>query len=157
MRMIIAIVVMCICMPLFAGETTYQSEQYGFSIKPPVVKQWEGSGMVATFLLPPKDGFSDNVNVMIQEYPNSLQEYDKVTRASFGANGMKLITGKLENGVLTYEYSGKYQGRPLHWYSRATKKDDKIYLVTATCAEERWETNKTQLMNAADSFEFKKQ
>lgn len=156
MRLILAIVIATFGAASVAGETTFQSEQYGFTIKPPVAKQWEGSGMVATFLLPPKDGFSDNVNVMIQAYAGTLEEYDKLTRGSFGANAMKLIAGNLEKGVLIYEYSGKYQGRPLHWYSRAQKKDDKVYLVTATCAEERWETNKKVLMDAVESFEFKK-
>lgn len=138
------------------AETTFTSSEYGFTLKPPVQEKWTGSGVVATFLLPPVAGFSDNVNVMIQEFAGTLAQYDQITKKEFEQNAMTVIASQQAKEVLIYEYAGKFQGRALHWYSRAYPKDGKIYLITATCAEERWEKNKALLMGAVDSFAIKK-
>ena len=97
------------------AETTFNSAEYGFTIKPPVQEKWSGSGVVATFMLPPIAGFSDNVNVMVQEYAGTLAEYDQLTKKQFEQNGMTLLASQLAKEVLIYEYSGKFQGRALHW------------------------------------------
>ena len=44
----------------------------------------------------------------------------------------------------------------LHWYARAIKLENKIYLVTATSLQTNWDENKTELIKSVNSFSFKK-
>jgi hypothetical protein len=156
MRMSFTLVLALCAGMVLGGETAFTSSEYGFTIKPPVQEKWSGSGVVATFMLPPIAGFSDNVNVMVQEFAGTLSDYDQLTKKQFEQNAMTVHASQLAKEVLIYEYSGKFQGRALHWYSRAYQKDGKVYLITATCAEERWEKNKALLIESVDSFALKK-
>jgi hypothetical protein len=156
MRMSVAVILALCASAAVSGETAITFSEYGFSIKPPVENKWTGSGVVATFMLPPVAGFSDNVNVMVQEFAGTLADYDQLTKKQFEQNAVTLVASQQAKEVLIYEYAGKFQGRALHWYSRAYLKDGKVYLITATCVEERWEKNKVLLIESVDSFALKK-
>jgi hypothetical protein len=54
--------------------------------------------------------------------------------------------------VVTFEYSGPLQGRSLHWYARAEKSGGRVYLATATAAEQQWAKQGAQLKACVDSL-----
>ena len=50
----------------------------GISIEPPAIENpGEGNLTVASFFLPPAEGFSGNVNVMRQAYAGTIKEYSE--------------------------------------------------------------------------------
>lgn len=142
---------------VFSAETVYKSTEYRFQIQPPVVKEWNNSGIVASFMLPAAEGFADNVNVMIQPFEGTIKDYRAITEAELKNMKVKIIQVKESDPLLIIEYAGEIQGRQLHWYQRAySTGGKKIYLITATCLASRWEQHKQLLMDSVDSFAIKK-
>jgi len=81
-----------------------------------------------------------------------LKEYNDLTQQQFESIGINVISTKILDSEIKYEYSGNASGNDLHWFSRAIKKDDKIYLITATALNSRWELEKTILTKSVMSF-----
>jgi hypothetical protein len=113
-------------------------------------------GTLAAFLyLPPTQGFAPNVNVLIQDVTNTIQEYADLSRQQFKSANLTVLNDHLVgDGEWACEYSGNMQGKDLHFYSRALKKADKIYLITATAAPDQWDSVFPKLKNCVDSFAF---
>lgn len=107
-----------------------------------------------TMLLPSEHGFSANVNVQIQMFENSLLEYQTLSEMQFKQMDIEVISATIENGVLQYEYKGFYEQKNLHWYAKAIKSGDYVYLATATSLEVNWLQNKFELQQAVDSFKL---
>jgi hypothetical protein len=107
-------------------------------------------------LLPPVNGFSPNVNVQLQPYKGSVAEYKAITEGQFKQIGLTVVSMEEGNDgkSLTIEYKGPLQGQNLHWYAKAFKKGDVMYLVTATNTESNWELNKEQLIANVNSFKI---
>jgi len=125
----------------------------GFSIKP-LETRLENVPQQALFMaLPPSDGFAANVNVHIQPYSGTLDEYIALSEQQFKAAGFNLVqrTKQGQSAVL-FEYTGEMQGRALHWYARAERATGRVYLVTATAAETQWKKDALPLKACVDSF-----
>ena len=131
-------------------------EQSGYSIQsldsPPPLAGVQPLQM----LLPAVNGFSANVNVQIQPYNGTLSQYKDISDSQFKQYGFKPILSKINSNNVTFEYTGAMSGKNLHWYSKAYKKGDFIYLVTATEQESNWEKTKNKLMSVVDSFKLNK-
>ena len=103
--------------------------------------------------MPASQGFAANVNVQLQPFTRSIEEYKEITLNQFKAGNMKVIGAKVAgNSELALEYSGQYQTQALHWYARALKSGERIYLVTATGREQQWAEQGPQLKRCVDSF-----
>lgn len=103
--------------------------------------------------LPASDGFAPNVNVQIQPFADTIEAYVKVSLEQFTKAGLKLTEQKpLSKSAVLLEYGGEMQGKTLHFYARAEKSGDNVYLVTATATEEQWARTSTQLKACVDSF-----
>lgn len=126
-------------------------DNYGFEIVPFDIKTDE-QVVAVQFFLPVNSGFAANVNVLIQPYAVSMDDYVAQTEAGLKQIGCRILSQSLENGCLTLQYAGTMSGHDMHFYARAFKRGDKYYLATATGLESRWETEKTQLMQVVDSF-----
>lgn len=130
----------------------------GFSIdvldsKPPTKS---ASYTTLMMFLPASGGFAPNVNVQVQSYPDSLDAYWKLSRGQFDSLGMTVHTTKsLSKKRRSFEYSGKSQGRELHWYAIAEKKGGSIYLVTATATPDQWPQHKARLIQTVNSFKVR--
>ena len=113
-------------------------------------------GTLAAFLyLPPTQGFAPNVNVLIQDVPNPIQEYADLSKQQFKSANLTVLNDHLVgDGEWACEYSGNMQGKDLHFYARALKKGDKVYLVTATAALDQWDSVFPKLKSCVDSFAF---
>lgn len=135
---------------VFADELVFK--QAGFSIdaldRAPAA---EGAQPLQMFLAP-VDGFAANVNVQIQPYAESLQDYKKLSDAQFEEFGLKVISSVMKDDVLFFEYSGAMGGRQLYFYAKAVKKDGYVYLATATDLQAQWSKSSKQLKEVVNSL-----
>jgi hypothetical protein len=125
-----------------------------FEFKPPAFGTGN-EGQVFYYFLPAHDEFSANVNLQIQSFAGSLGEYDTITRQQFEQAGITIVDSRKSGNELVYEYAGDMNGRALHWYARAIKSGNSIYLVTATALNSRWDLESKALIASAQSFRLK--
>ena len=152
---IMAVVGVCCALGVSGDGTSNASRlvlpRNGFSIVPldePV------TGIVLMTSLQATDGFAPNVNVIIQAYPGTLDEYLAMSKGEMDSVKLKLITTRrLNANTVTLEYSGQMQSRSLHWYSKAVWKLGTVYLTTATATEAQWTKVSGKLVACVDSFE----
>lgn len=138
---------------ILAADLKFKS--LGFEIDS--LKQSPDTGfLVFSQNLPIKYGFSANVNVMIQHFNLGLSKYALISEKQFQDKQMEVLYKKQTKTSLTYEYSGVINGVKLHFYSKAYKKNDFVYLITATELEENWKRQGAILKKNVDSFKFLK-
>ena len=112
------------------------------------------NGQVFHYFLPAYSGFAGNVNLLIQPFSGSLNDYNKLTQQQFKSIGFEVIRTEILESEIIYEYKGMSSGHALYWFSRAIKQGDKIYLVTATALQERWKIEKAILIKSTMSFKL---
>lgn len=105
--------------------------------------------------LAPQGGFAPNVNVQIQNYPDSLKAYAELSLRQFKALKMKVVKSKITKKFALFEYTGNMKGNDFHFYARAFKKGKKIYLVTGTALVSQWANAKKKIVSTVDSFKLK--
>ena len=109
--------------------------------------------VLVMFLPPTADRFAPNINIQIQPYTGTIDEYIALTKQQITGAGWELLElatpGK---NVLTLEFAGD----GLHWYARAVRDGDRMYLVTAAASETYWGDLAGQLKSTVDSFKLKK-
>ena len=125
----------------------------GFSIAPLEAPTEKSPQQVLMMFLPVSDGFAPNVNVQVQPYTGTIDDYLSLSLKQCESAGFKLslqkTTGK---SAAVFEYTGDFQGRQLHWYARAEKSGSKVYLVTATATDEQWNKVASKLKVCVDSL-----
>lgn len=105
-----------------------------------------------TMMIPAVNGFSSNVNVQIQAYPSSIEDYKALSEAQFKQMGIQAINSEVQGDSYFIEYEGVMNGHNLHFYSKAIKKGNLVYLATATALSSSWESDKEQLTKVVDGF-----
>ena len=134
------------------SKDTFVSKSLGVSIEPPAV-QGSAGYLVAAFSTPLQDGFSANVNVQRQEFRQSIDAYDELTKAQFVQAGFTVVKRERRGErEIVYEYTGQLQGRALHWYARAVAATPHVYLITATALDSSWPAQKAMLVRSVESF-----
>jgi hypothetical protein len=125
----------------------------GFSIAPLEVPPGLMPQQALAMFLPATNGFAANVNVQIQPYGETLDDYLTLSIQQCKDAGFKLLQqNATEKTAVVFEYAGEMEGRRLHWYARAQKSAAKVYLVTATAPEDQWERLAPQLKACVDSL-----
>lgn len=145
-----------VCRPVFAdasarGKGTLGFVEHGFAIDPPAGHDAAQTQQVVTLSMPTSDGFSPNVNVQVQPFNGTVEEYVNISREQFKTMGIKLVSEKHDARTATIEYSGSMQGRPLHWYARAFLGKSGLILATATALESQWAATRAALRQSVDS------
>ena len=112
----------------------------------------EVGGQIFQYFLPAVDGFAANVNMQIQPFDGDLDAYAQISEEQFTQLDFEVIDISRGDNELVYEYRGAMQGTMFHWYSRVVREGNYYYVVTATSLEERWETERDQLINSVHSF-----
>ncbi|MBI3186627.1 MAG: hypothetical protein HYZ31_02000 [Gammaproteobacteria bacterium] len=135
--------------------TTLIFDKAGFEISTLEAPPGPEGTQALIMMLPAEGGFAANVNVQIQPYAGSLADYKKLSESQFSQLGFKVMTSAIDKNILTFEYAGSMSDQTLHWYSRAIKKGNFIYLVTATSQERNWLKNKAALETSVNSFKLK--
>ncbi|MCR8921359.1 hypothetical protein NO559_01160 [Dasania sp. GY-MA-18] len=127
-------------------------EQYGFSIDLLDDKPSPAGSQPLQMFLPPSNGFAANVNVQIQAYPGSIDDYIKLSEAQFKQMGLTIVSSSKNDDTLHFEYSGNMNGQNLHFYAKAVKRGSYFYLATATDSKINWPMNKSKLIQSVNSF-----
>jgi hypothetical protein len=138
-----------------AAESTNRLHfpQAGFTIAPLESPPGESPQQVLMMFLPASDGFAANVNVQIQPYTGTLEDYVTLSLQQFKSAGLKVLQQKSPaKSVAVFEYTGETQGKSLHWYARAEKSGGSVYLVTATATAQQWGKDAGRLKSCVDSF-----
>ena len=102
--------------------------------------------------LPESNGFQPNINVLIQPYNGTINDYIAMSKEQFKQMSCSVVSEHQngENGwIVEYSMGG---GHDLHCYAQAVSKSSKIYLVTATAKESQWATVGATLREHVDSF-----
>ncbi|OPX54406.1 hypothetical protein SAMN02745127_02813 [Oceanospirillum multiglobuliferum] len=150
MRSILALLIVLYSISAQADPVKF--DKYGFSIDMLDGNAGNAGAQVLQMYLPADNGFASNVNVLIQPYPGTLEDYKKLSDAQFAQLGLTIITSTISDGVLIFEYKGVVQGQNLHFYSKAIKNGNNFYLATATDSASNWSKNKGLLMKSVNSF-----
>lgn len=139
----------------FAHAETLEFPKAGFSIDSLDLSPTSGMIQPIQMFLPANNGFAANVNVQVQAYSGTIQEYKELSEGQFKQMGLKLLSSKEEKNSISLEYMGAMQGLSLHWYAKAFKKGNHVYLITATDSHADWEKNKEKLISNVNSFKLK--
>ncbi|HEY2747533.1 MAG TPA: hypothetical protein VGL86_23080 [Polyangia bacterium] len=134
------------------AKSTLAFAEHGFSIEPPAGHDESVMQQVVTLGLPARDEFSPNVNVQVQPFKGTIEEYLTMSREQFKAGGVTLVTEKHDARTATIEYKGAMQGHPLHWYARAFLGKNGLVLATATALESQWGSVSGRLRQSVDSL-----
>ena len=125
----------------------------GFSIKPLETTVGKVPQQALFMALPASEGFAANVNVQIQPYTGTLDEYMALSEEQFKAAGYKVVQRRKQGqSAVVFEYTGDMQGRALHWFARAEHATGRVYLVTATALETQWKREAVGLKDCVESF-----
>ena len=125
----------------------------GFSIAPLEAPKGQVTQQVLIMFLPTAGDFTPNVNVQIQPYDGSLDDYIKLSLKQFESANLKMVQqGRTTDSGAVFEYRGELQNRRLHWYAKAQKSQGRVYLATGTALEEHWTEVAQNLKNCVDSF-----
>jgi len=128
-----------------------------FSIAPLEEISATSSYVVLFMNLPPTENFSPNVNVMVQQYQGTLEDFKILSETQFVEQKWVLIRSEVREGkALVLEYAGAYNGVDMHWYSRVLKRGGQVFLVTCTARESQWGKLSPRLVGAVDSFTLEK-
>jgi hypothetical protein len=156
MKVLNMIIVGFIIMSCSYAEKTkniFLSEDLGISMDVPVARVTKAPiYQIAMFFLPPVDGFAANINIQKHVFGSSIDAYVKLSISQLEQLGIKILDKKISENEATLEYKGRAQGKDLHWYAKAVKGEQSIYLVTATGLEKNWLTQKDELLKSVDSF-----
>lgn len=134
---------------------TLNFPQTGFSIDGLEASPSNSGRQVLHMFLPVENGFSANVNVMIQPYSGTIKQYKELSESQFKRVGWKVHSVQENADNITFEYTGVFQRNALHWYAKAFKQGVLVYLVTATDSQSTWNKNKDKLITVVDSFKLK--
>jgi len=136
-----------------AREVAVQYSPAKFTIDPLPGDLDAAHWMPFTMQMPPIDGFAPNVNVQIQAYKGTIDEYMTLSRSQFDTLGIEIVSERRDDpSTVTFEYKGNMQGRALMWYARAQKRGARVYLVTATSTPQAWPRVSAALKASVDSL-----
>ncbi len=139
-----------------AGAGTIDLPQYGFEIE---ALDGEPGGATTTAILmflPVSEGFAPNINVNIQPYKGTIKEYAALSKGQFVEMKWKILSEEQKSeDEWRAEYAATTKSGDLHFYARALKKGDRVYLVTATAKESQWAALQAKLRKHVDSLKLK--
>ncbi len=114
----LALLTCAVALAAAPARTTFPDA--GFSIQTLEAPPESGSYLVLMMFLPPEQGFQPNVNVMVQTYDGTIADYLQLTLKQFEQLGYRTLRSGQRDGRTVYvEYSGRFQGRAMHWYAVA--------------------------------------
>jgi PsbP len=155
-RTAFAILVATLGVPILAADSTNRLHfaAAGFSVAALDLASSEATYQPLIMCLPVRDGFAANVNVQIQQpYQGTIEDYIKLTMEQFKEAKIKVLEHKvLGKSTALFEYTGESQGHAVHWYARAMKSGNKVYLITATDSAANWSKEADRLKACVDSF-----
>lgn len=126
---------------------------HGFSIEA-LEESSELPMQVVLMTLPRMDGFTPNINVQVQPYPGSVDEYVALTIAQCKQQNLTVVKTETRVNRAVFEYTGEMQEQQLHFYAIACKRGKKIILVTAAATQAQWPKVSKKLLRCAESLKL---
>ena len=140
-------------LPLAAENAPLPFPHLGFSIEAPQSKI--RPQVAAIFYLPAADGFAANVNVALQPWEKSVEEYLKVSREEIKRlKGTLVAEKKLGENECLMEYTLTLNEQPMHFYARAVLQKGTVYLATGTSLEKSWALDGPVLKQSVNSLKL---
>ena len=101
------------------------------------------------------DGFTPNIVIQIQQFPGTMKEYIEVSNKGWDALFDKKwsMVSETQKGEKEgfMELVGT-KGREFHFYGRAVKQDQKVYIIMATALQSQWATVGDKMRRYVDAF-----
>lgn len=142
------------------APAVYTNDVFGFSIAPPAFPKAEktGGGQAAMFFGPPRNGFANNLNVIVQTGKMTVDEYVEASKEQFAQMEFKSLSeSRLKvsgRPAALFEYEGKLQGRDLKWMAMAVVDGERIFLVTGTSAAADYAALSKEFKASLESFKI---
>jgi hypothetical protein len=153
---IVVLLLVCSSVWVYAAQSDHVTfDQAGFSIDILDAPKSSTGSKPLIMTLPARNGFSANVNILIQPYPGSLQDYKELSQTQFKQLGLRVIDSDESKNTLTWEYAGKMSGREFHFVAKVIKEGNLFYLATGTDLEINWPITSAQLKRVVKSFTTK--
>jgi hypothetical protein len=139
------------------ADDTLHFTKEGFSIRslhPPIGAQ---PVQVLSMQLASDGTFASNVNVQIQPFAGTMDDYIKMSLDEFAQLGLTLASKKkTSEDVVILDYTGTMRDLPLHFYARALRSKAKgvIYLVTGTALASQWAKAAPEIKACVDSLKL---
>ena len=125
----------------------------GFTITPLEAPPSESPQQVLIMLLPPTEGFAANVNVQIQRYTGTIEDYVALSLQQFKSAGLTVLEERMSSkSVAVFGYTGGQPGGLRHCYARAEKSGGSVYLATGTATPAQWNKEADRIKACVDSF-----
>jgi hypothetical protein len=140
------------------ADDTLRFATEGFSIKALHPTVGAVPVQVMNIFLNAEGGFAPNVNVQIQPYAGTIDDYLKDSTDQFKQLGFTTLgKKKVNDDTVLLEYTGSMPSMPpMHWYARAVRKKGKnlVYLVTGTTLVPQWTKSGAEIKTCVDSFKL---
>ncbi|PCJ60966.1 MAG: hypothetical protein COA79_07870 [Planctomycetota bacterium] len=153
---IILLVTITSSLTLFADENKSIYKNKDFSISPLYDDKDSTGSKPLMMKLKAVDGFMTNVNLIIQPYSKTIKNYSELTLGQFKDYKLKVLKSEFKENAWTFEYAGVMSNLNLHWYGKAVKSGNKVYLITGTAKETQWKTVSVKLIACVNSFKLNK-
>lgn len=138
-------------------KNIFVSTDHGISIETPFSPNETEipSQQIAFFFLPQSEGFAANVDIEKKKFSDSIIAFDQLFVRNLQQFGLTIVKHTLDGEYLIYEYKGDMYDKHLHWYVKAIKSGEYVYIATAAGLNKQWDQQKTTLIKSVDSFVVK--
>jgi hypothetical protein len=113
--------------------------QIGFSIAPLKVDAKGVTFTAVELFTPPSGNFAANVNVQVQAYADSMDNYIALSKQQLDQMKLQVIKfDKPAPDTCVFEYNGQMGEQKVHFYGKGILKSGTVFLATATTTEDQW-------------------
>jgi hypothetical protein len=153
----LAVAIAVLCAVSSAAESPrLLFQEHGFSITALPGADDQQVHQVLIMMLPASDSFAPNVNVQIQPFGGTLDQYVAISRQQFQQAQWQVLGEEVGRDAAAWECSGELEGSTYHWYIVAHSAGARVYLVTATALEQQWDGVGATLVECVDSFRLER-
>lgn len=125
----------------------------GFAIEPLIVQESGKDYTVTSMFLEPTEGFAPNINVRKVYFEGTMAEFLDVTRSDFEEMEWSILDARImDDGSMLLEATGSYNNLELHWYVRAVRSRDAVFMATGTTLQSQWMSVGRIIRRSADSI-----
>lgn len=149
--------------PLFLGflaastpaqSSTLDFPGHGFRINALDVPS-TGFTTVLMMFLPSDEGFAPNVNVQIQPFDGTIDDYIAESKQQFKEMDLKILTDERPDAkTWLVGYEGRMEGESLRFYAKAVSQGKRVLLATATAKASQWKSAGEALTACVNSMEL---
>ena len=113
------------------------------------------SGIIGQFYFEEYNGFAANITLVKRVYTRGLKTFATNLRARLEKSNYKIELGEIADQRCLFEYTGEVNYKLYHYFVIAQKRNNFLYLITATTLHKNWNSRKEQVLKSLDSFTLK--